>query len=221
MSLVTYTGLKEGMLRWMQRPDDTLLEDAFDDFLLNAERRMYYGHATEDIGNPLRSDPLRVPEMQTVNAAFAMTSGTVAQPTGFLELISVYNNSNSSPMEIVAERTIDGYGSQTLGGTYKIAISGTNFRLKDAPTSITATLRYYVKLTTPASPSTVNAILTTYPDVYLNACLYEANTFCKRHAEALTYLALYNASVAGLNARTQRITASTAPKIRVRAGLTP
>jgi hypothetical protein len=35
------------------------------------------------------------------------------------------------------------------------------------------------------------------------------------------YLQLYNASVAGLNARTQRITASAAPVIRLRAGMLP
>lgn len=221
MAITNWTTLKAAMLGWMQRPDDTDLGDQFPVFLQNMERRMYYGYATDEPGNPMRSDPLRIPEMQTVNASFALTSGTVAQPTDFLELISVVNNSNSDPMEIVTERTLDGYGTRTLGDTLKIAVSGSNFRLLDAPTSITATLRYYQKLTTPTEAGAVNAILTTYPDVYLFGCLIEASEFGHYPDRLLRYLARYNASVSGLNARKERLTASTVPVMRLRAGMTP
>ena len=84
----------------------------------------------------------------------------------------------------------------------------------------TATLRYYQKLTTPAG-STVNAILTNYPNVYLYGCLIEAAIFEQDQQAAAGYLASYNASVSGLNARTQRITGSSVPVIRVRAGMAP
>jgi hypothetical protein len=99
-------------------------------------------------------------------------------------------------------------------------VSGTNFRFLDAPSSGTATLRYYRKLATPAG-STVNDILTNYPDVYLYGCLVEAAVFTQGEAEGQRYLQLYNASVAGLNARTQRITGSAAPVIRLRTGMLP
>jgi len=216
----TYGGLKAGVLAWLARSGDSLLDGRFDDFLLNCERRMYYGYATEEQNNPLRSDPLRIDVMETVDAAFALSSGTVPQPATFLELISAQNNSPNAPLEIVSQRTLDGYGTQSLGGTKKIAVSGTNFRLLDAPTSGTATLRYYQKLATPAG-ATVNAILTGSPDVYLYGCLVEASIFTQDEPGALRYLALYNASVSGLNARTQRITGSSVPVIRVRAGMAP
>jgi len=219
--ITTYAGLKAGMLAWLARTGDALLDSRFDDFLLNCERRMYYGNAVDQSDHPMKSDPLRIPEMETVDAAFALASGTVAQPTGFLELISAFINgagSTAGPLEIVAQRTLDGYATQSLGGTRLIAVSGTNFRLLDAPSAGTATLRYYRKLTTPAG-STVNDILTNYPDVYLYGCLVEAAIFTQGEAEAQRYLQLYNASVAGLNARTQRITASANPVIRVRAGM--
>ncbi len=218
--ITTYAGLKAGVLAWLARTGDALLDGRFDDFLLNCERRMYYGFAVEMPDHPLKSDPLRIPEMEAVDAAFALSSGTVAQPAGFLELISAKNNSPVSPMEIVGQRVLDGYGTQSLGGTRLIAVSGTNFRFLDAPSSGTATLRFYRKLATPAG-STVNDILTNYPDVYLYGCLIEAAIFTQGEAEAQRYLQLYNASVAGLNARTQRITASANPVIRVRAGMTP
>jgi hypothetical protein len=216
----TYGGLKAGVLAWLARSGDSLLDGRFDDFLLNCERRMYYGFAADDPANPLKSDPLRIDLMETVDPAFALSSGTVPQPATFLELISAQLNSPNAPLEIVSQRTIDGYGTRSLGGTKLIAVSGTNFRLLDAPTSGTATLRYYQKLATPAG-ATVNAILTGSPDVYLYGCLIEAAIFTQDQAGALSYLQLFNASVAGLNARTQRITASAVPVIRVRAGMAP
>jgi hypothetical protein len=81
-------------------------------------------------------------------------------------------------------------------------------------------LRYYQKLSTPAG-AIVNAILTGYPDVYLYGCLVEAAIFTQDQDAALRYIPLYNASVSGLNARTQRITASSVPVIRLRAGMAP
>jgi len=216
--ITTYAGLKAGMLAWLARTGDALLDERFDDFLLNCERRIYYGAAVDEPSSPLRSDALRIPEMETVDAAFPLTAGTLAQPAGFLELISAYNNSLNTPLAIVSQRTLDGYRTQSLSGTRLIAVSGTNFRFLDAPSSGTATLRYYRKLTTPAG-STVNDILTNYPDVYLYGCLIEAAIFTQGEAEAQRYLQLYNASVAGLNARTQRTTG--VPVIRVRAGMAP
>jgi hypothetical protein len=224
VAINTYAGILGGVLSWLGRDasGETVITSRFDDILALCERRMYYGYATEDVGNALRSDPLRIVEMETVDSAFSLSSGTVAQPTGFLELISAYNNSDDKPIQINAQRVIDGYGSQTMGRVGGIiAISGTNFRVFDAPTTaITAELRYYKKLTTPAG-ATANVILTNYPDVYLWGCLIEACIRTQDEGGAQRYLQLYNASVSGLNARTQRITASANPRLRVRAGMAP
>ena len=217
--ITSYAGLKAGVMAWLARSGDALLESRFDDFLQNCERRMYYGQATEEPGNPLRSDPLRIVEMETADPAFVLQA-TVAQPPSFVELISVLLNSPVRLLEIVSQRTLDAYGAQSLGGARKIAVSGANFRVKDNPAGATATLRYYQKLATPAG-ATVNAILTGYPDVYLFGCLVEAAIFTQDELGAQRYLQLYNASVAGLNARTQRITASAAPVIRLRGGMHP
>jgi hypothetical protein len=223
VAINTYSGILGGVLSWLGRDSagETIITDRFDDLLALCERRIYYGYATEDVGNALRSDPLRIVEMETVDSAFSLSSGTVAQPTGFLELISAFNNNDDLPISINAQRTIDGFGNQTLGRVGGIiAVSGTNFRVFDAPTTaITAELRYYKKLTTPVG-STVNDILTNYPDVYLWGCLIEASVRTQDEPGALRYLAMYNASVQGLNARTQRITASANPRMRVR-GWTP
>lgn len=219
--ITSYGGLKAGVLAWLARPGDALLDARFDDFLLNCERRIYYGHATEDPGNPLRSDPLRIVEMETVDPAFALSAVT-PQPAGFLELISAQLNSPNAPLQVVSQRTIDGYGSGAPDQPRLIAVSGTSFRVFPDPGAggYSATLRYYQKLTTPAG-AVANAILTGSPDVYLYGCLIEAAIFTQDEPAALRYLPLYNASVAGLNARTQRIAASSVPVIRLRAGMAP
>lgn len=218
VTINNYAGLLPGVLARLARQGDVILSAEYDNFLANTEQRMYYGYATEDMGNPLRSEPLRIPEMETADSAFSLSGATVAQPSGFIELVSAFNNSDDMPIEIVAQRVIDSYGPQSLGRVGGlIAVSGSNFRVFDAPgTAITATLRYYKKLTTPSGSAT-NDILTNYPNVYLYGCLVEAAIYMQDEAAALRYLQLYNASVAGLNSRTQRITASADPRMRVRA----
>lgn len=250
--LITYTGLRAGLLAWMARDGDTRLDSRFDDFLLNCERRMYYGFATADPGNPLRSDPLRIAEMEVVDPGFPIGSdgvpgdlagvrltefddvrvtedfsvsdvvpATVPQPTAFLELISAQLNSPVGPLEIVAQRIIDGYTTIGTSTPQLIAVSGLNFRIFPPPGDVdTVTLRYYQKLDTPTAAA-ANDILINYPDVYLYGCLIEAAIFTQDEGAALRYLQLYNASVSGLNARTQRITASAVPVIRMRGARTP
>jgi hypothetical protein len=219
----TWGGLRAGMLAWLARSGDGPLEARFDDFLLGCERRMYYGHATEDAGNPLRSDPLRIVEMETADEGFALAAVT-PQPEDFLELISAcLNDDRGTPLQLVAQRALDGHGGAAAGGPpHLIAVSGTAFRVFPDPgtSGATATLRYYRKLATP-SAAAGNAILSAYPDVYLLGCLVEAAIYTQDEAAATRYLQLYNASVAGLNARTQRITASALPVIRLRGGRTP
>jgi len=219
--ITTWRGLRLAVLDWLERPGDMLLDSRFDDFLQNCEQRMYYGYATEDVGNPLRSDPLRIVEMETVDPAFALAAVT-AQPADFLELISAQLNSPSAPLQIVAQRTIDGYAATAPNQPRLIALSGVSFRTFPDPgaNAYSATLRYYRRLATPSADA-ANDILTRYPNVYLQGCLVEAAIFAHDEADATRFLGLYNASVAGLNARTQRITASSVPVIRLRAGMTP
>ena len=220
--ITTYGGLRAGVLAWLARAGDSPLDARFDDFLLGCERRLYYGHATEEAGNPLRSDPLRIVEMETVDEAFALAAAT-PQPDGFLELISArLNGAGAGPLTLVAQRVLDEAPGAEAGPPRLIAVSGTSFRVFPDPGSAgaTAILRYYRKLATP-SAAAGNAILAAYPDVYLLGCLVEAAVYTQDEAAAARYLPLYNASVAGLNARTQRVTASAQPVIRLRGGRTP
>lgn len=215
----TYTGLQAAIASWMAREGDTSITDRFDDLLSLHEHRMYYG-AAEVPGLLPACDPLRIREMETVNASFALAA-TVAQPTGFLELIEAKINSESLRLDLVAEGTLSNYAAGSLGGPAVIAVSGTNFRVMDDPGSdYTATLRYFAKLTTP-SAGVSNWILTNAPNVYLHGCLYEAAVMTGDATAAGLYLATYAAHVRALNQkRNSELRFATNVRMRVR-GRTP
>jgi hypothetical protein len=176
------------------------------------------GSASGDSARVSESGEVRVPE-DYIEPEFI--AGMTGQPESFLELISVVNNETNAPLKIVSQRVLDRYGTQGIGGTKLISVSGLNFRFWDAPaTGSTCTMRYFQRLPTPTAAES-NDILTLYPSVYLYSCLVEADTFTQDLPGAQAHLALYNSAVSGLNARAQRITASAVPVIRLGAGYTP
>ena len=195
------------------------IRDSFDDLLALHEQRMYYG-AAEVPGVLPAFPPLRIREMENKDASFSL-SATVAQPSGFLELISADLNSPYGPMRIEHEGAIAQYGQQVAPTPLIIAVSGANFRVwPDPGSSYTATLRYYKKLDTPTA-SASNWILTNAPGLYLNGCLMQAALLTGGMEEAKVYGALYVAEVGGLNERRNRELASaTNVRMRIR-GRTP
>jgi hypothetical protein len=216
VNVTSYTGLKAAVQQWMARPGDTLVDSRFDDCLALHEQRMYYG-ASEVPGLLPQFQALRIREMEA-GARSDIEEETVAQPAGFLELIEASLDSPYAPLRIEHQGVIASYGEQTLGANKIIAISGTDFRFKEA--SGTVTIRYYQKLTTP-SASASNWILENAPGVYLNGCLIEAALMTSDTTAAATYGALYAAQVGGLNQRRNReLAGATNVRMRVR-GRTP
>lgn len=221
MAINTYTLLKAAVASWLARTGDTDLGTAFDDHLALCEHEMYYGASEIPSLGIAGCEPLRIREMEDVSASFALTSATVAQPTGFLEVISAALNTDQGPIDIVTEGVIDAYGEQTLGGVKAMAISGTNFRFKDTPGGTeTITLRYFKKLTTPTGGAG-NAILTNAPGVYLNGCLKQAAIWTQDPESAKMYGALFASQVRSLNERRNReLWSATNTRLRIR-GRTP
>jgi hypothetical protein len=220
VTITTYTTLKAATSEWLARNGDTDIDTRFDDLLALQEQRMYYG-SKEVPGILPAFEPLRIREMEQADTSFSLSSATVAQPTGFLELISAELNTSQGPLDIVTEGVFDAYGSTTLGGVKLIAVSGSNFRFKDTPASDTATLRYFKKLTTPSGSNSTNSILTTFPSLYLNGCLMQAAIYTGDPETAKLYGALYAAEVGGLNERrNSELRYATNVRLRIR-GSTP
>lgn len=212
----TYTGMQAAVADWLGRAGDTDITGRFDDLMALHEHRMYYGSA-EVPGLLPACEPLRIREMETVDSAFAL-SATVAQPTGFLELIEVKLNSGSErPLDIVPEGTLDAYREGAFGGPAMIAVSGTNFRVIDDPgSSYTATLRYLMKLPTPSSVAN-NWIIVNAPNLYLHGCLFEAAVMLGDKESAALYLSAYAAHVKGMNQRRNgELRSATNARLRMR-----
>lgn len=199
VNITTYTGLKAATAAWLGRDGDTDINDRFDDLLALQEQRMYYG--ADEVPGLLPAFPaLRIREMEVTDDEFEIAA-TVAQPSGFLELISAKLNSPERPLDIVAEGNLDAYRAGAFGGPAIISVSGTNFRVMDDPGSdYTITLRYFAKLDTP-TPSAANTILVTTPSLYLNGCLMQAALFLGDMEAAKTFGTLYLTEVGSLNKR--------------------
>jgi hypothetical protein len=220
VSIDTYTALAAAVGAWMARDGDPDIAARFDDLLALMEQGLYYGRAElPGLGLPA-CEPLRIREMEVTDPAFALAA-TVAQPAGFLELIEATLNSPYGPLDVVAEGVIAAYREQVLGGTKLIALSGTNFLLKDDPGGGTATLKYFKKFDSPSPTNPTNWLLTNAPGIYLNGCLREAAVFTGDLDAAKAYDALYAGAVASLNAK-RRTELAHATNVRMRLrGRTP
>lgn len=214
--LSSYTGLKAAVSEWLGRDGDVDIDARFDDMLALHEARMYFGKSPQiALGLPA-CEPLRIRDMEVTDTAFALAD-TVAQPVGYLEMIEAALNGPVQPIDVVTEAVFAAYRSQSLGGVKMMAVSGTNFRVKDTPnTGTTATLRYFKRLTTP-TPAAGNVILTTYPNIYFHGCLYEAAVYIGDVDSAKLYFSLYAADVQSLNERRNReLWASSNVRLRLR-----
>jgi hypothetical protein len=221
VSIQTFTSLQSAVAEWLARNGDPDLIGRFADFLALHEERMYYGaDAVPEMQMPA-FPRLRIREMEAVDTDFVL-SATVAQPDGFLELIEASLNTPVSPLDIVTEGVIESYRNQVLGCPRLIAVSGTNFRVKDDPGgTATATIRYFQKLTTPQSGSDTNWIMSTTPSLYLNGCLMQAAIYIGDADSAKLYGGLYTAAVGALNRRRNtELAAATNVRLRLR-GRTP
>jgi hypothetical protein len=220
MTVTTYTSLGSAVSEWMGRAGDTDIASRFDDILALHEQRMYYG-AKEVPGMLPAFERLRIREMEYADTAFVLAA-TVAQPTGFLELIEASLNNGLGPLDITHEGVIASYGEQTFPQPRVLAISGANFRVwPDPGSAYTATLRYYKKLTSPSGSNSTNWILTNAPGLYLNGCLMQAAIYIGDIDAAKLYGAMYVAEVGGLNERRNReLAGATNVRLRLR-GRTP
>jgi hypothetical protein len=220
VSINTYPSLSAAISAWLARDGDADIAARFDDLLALMEQGLYWGRTElPQLGLPA-CERLRIREMEVTDAAFAL-GAIVAQPAGFLELIEATLNSPLRPLDIVAEGVIAAYGEQLLGGTRLIAVSGTNFLLKDDPGSATATLKYFKKFDSPSATNPTNWLLTNAPGIYLNGCLREAAVFTGDLDAAKAYDALYAGAVSAMNARrNSELAAATNVRMRLR-GRTP
>lgn len=158
MPFSTVPEFRTAVKAWSKRSDFTDAE--VDDFTTLFEAEFF--------GDP----EVRLRQMETVDAAFAVTDRLTALPTGFLELRSIVSiGSPSYPLKLItpqsAAEAFD-YSASSVGVGY--IIEGSNLRIEPLPGSMTLRLDYYAAPTT-ITGGTVNWLFTSWPNIYLFGAL--------------------------------------------------
>jgi len=189
MALANYGDLKSAVASYLNRSD---LTSYIPDFIRLAERRISYGS-----DQPFPSLPVRVPAMQAT--ATGTTSGSIAYPTGFLEVIRLAcsDGNYSWDLEYATNATYTSYANKSdrpavysfLGNAIKTAGTG----------SASYTLDHYAALTALSADGDTNWLITNAPDVYLFGALLESAPFIQDLQMVQGWHGMYRSIVGSLN----------------------
>lgn len=193
MAITNYTTLQAAVADWLARSDLTAY---IPDFIADAEHVLFYGD--DDPAFP--TDPLRVRQMETT-ATLSLSTNPVSLPSDFLEQRRLYiNDTDRTPLSPVSpEQLLTDYPSQATGRPRAFAIEGSGVRFGPTQDSAyEAHLLYYAK-PDPLATTSVNAVLTAFPMVYLYAALAASAPFTKNDERLQTWKRLAAAKINGAN----------------------
>lgn len=219
MALDTYSNLKTAVATWLARADSgfTGNVDDFIDLTEAALRRPPADPSTPGFGG------VRV---GITRAAGSLTSGTatLALPSDYLEGYRfILTGSPPYELEAVDPATLRGRFREGSGRPKYYATTDV-IELDVAPDANYAyEFSYYPSLTalSSATGGTSNAILASYPDVYLAGCLHYANEFIADREAAATWGQRFKEAVYGANQSYRRGRQSRGPMASRYIGSTP
>lgn len=198
MSLDSYDGLKTEIASYLARSDVTANSESVDSFI--------------DLAEAYLNKRLRTIRMQDTATITAATDGPLTDlPTDFLEIYAFEYTSNPKRIDY-APRTsfslLDGGAATGRPGRFTLAwdSEANTHQVRFIVTPDSAyefNLVYYTRIPALSSSNQANWLLTDYPEIYLNACLYYA---FKRFRSPLAgeYKALLDADIDGLNGEDER-----------------
>lgn len=195
MAIIDYASLVTAIKSWAARSDSTF-SNRIDDFIGLAETRMNNGQGEK--GSPLFCPGLAAPELET-SAAVTITSGSGLVPSDASTVRTVYRSGDESGLTYISPRQWELYNAQgnTDLPTFYTIDAGT---LKIAPTYTgTINVKYFKTVTPLTVSNTTTTILTKYPFLYLEGCLFEAFTFMQEVETALGHFEKYKSIVTGIN----------------------
>jgi hypothetical protein len=166
MALTDYAGLKQEVIAFTGRDD---LSDRFDAFLSLAEAKIYRTNSDRT---------LRVREMET-SVALQTVGGvnSVTLPADWLELRSVKIETGGSEIELIycSPSAINEFES---GFPNLFTIKNGVLAFNYVPDGVyDLTVDYYAIPTALSSGNPTKTMLTTYPDIYLFACMSSVYDF--------------------------------------------
>lgn len=171
-----------------------------------------YGLATR-----LINQKLRVREMVSSYSA-STSSATVALPSGFIAWDYLYVDRNPRVVLSASDGYAQDLGWDNSGIPTQYRISGSNMYLNPAPDSaydLAGT--YYAKLSEFSADADTNDVLTTYPEVYLAACLSVAFAWDQDSEKELQWAARLQGAISDANTEDVMARYSGQLKMRPRA----
>lgn len=185
MSITNYASLKSGIANWLD-VNSTDLSSEIDDLIMVGEKRIFREARTRNM---------------EVALSGTISSGVMAIPTDYVALKNV--RLNISPVVELERRSAEwiyaNYGYQSSSGIPKyIARDGSNFVFGPYPDSGYAVVgTYYARLDSIAS--SVTALFTAVPDLYLMAALAEADVIVGRDDRLPIWESKYQKILADVN----------------------
>ncbi len=194
MAVSDYGTLKSEVALYLDRSD---LASYIPQFITNAARRLNYGSDA-----PFSSPPLRIPAMQAT--ATGSTSGSIAFPTRFLEIIRLAcsDGNLSWDLEYANNASYTTYSNRSdrpvvysfLGNAIKTAGTG----------SASYTLDYYQAFEAFSADADTNWLLTNAPDAYLFGALLESAPFISDIPMVNGWYGMFKSTVSALNRTSMR-----------------
>lgn len=187
MSLDTYENLKTAIGAWTRRKD---LNVVIDDVIDLCEASIY--------ANP--EQPLRCREMEVRATASTSTADAyLALPDRFLSmrrLILTYSDVSSE----VAQRTPETMPlNRTAGRPYYFTVTSQITFDRTSDVIYTAEMLYHAKPVALAPANTTNAILTSYPNIYLYGCRWAAYDYAGEEDKANENYTKFISAIKGAN----------------------
>lgn len=185
MAITNYTALTSAVAAWLD-VGTADIASVVSDLVMTAENRI------------MRE--LRTPDMESALSA-AISSGVLTVPTGYVEMKYAYIDSSTPQyLQMVSPSYIyERYPTRSPEGIPVVmARDGSNFIFGPYPDSnYTVKGRYYTHLT--AVQTTINALFTANPDLYLYACLVESEPLLGRDSRVPLWEAKYQMIKAQVN----------------------
>lgn len=186
MALTNYADLKSSIAAWLARSS---LTSTIPDFITMAETTFNYGEVEPEF------PPLRTRFQETVTD-LTVTSGSVAVPSDFLDVIKV--KAATSPTRNLAYATPEWLDESYPSGQDSTAPNFYTIIGSDIKCPTDFELTYYAKVPALSDSADTNWLMTRSPNAYLYTSLMHAYTYQQAYTKAANFRRLALSAVRGL-----------------------
>jgi len=190
MSIANYGELQTAVANWLAKSN---LTSVIPDFINLAATRIYYGSSDP----AMRSDPVRVPEMMSRETP-TLSDGTFSLPTRYIETIRmrIADGNVYGTLDYISPTSFAEYEDRTdYAGVYTILNGQVHFR----GTSGTIVHDYYARFADFSESTDTNALLTSFPGIWLWGSVLEGELYNRDDAGASRAFRLYSSAVMSAN----------------------